>query len=271
MRTAVIAVAKLENNYIREWTEWYKSLGFTNVIIYDNNDYGGERIVDPIRDYFESGFAIVKPLHNVEDAQYVAYQCGYDEYGKDYDWIAFFDIDEFLVLDERFHNSVEEFLSMDCFIGRDLIRVSWRNYGDGGLLKVVDGDYSVMKRFTKLSKHQQKWTKAIVRGGLQDFSIKKTNDGIPHIIQARGIKNAVDSNGIPVDNKSIRGGCSYDNAALNHYPTKTIEEFVTTKVKRGYPIVSLDPKVLNMNYFFEYNERTKEKEDLYNELMSKIR
>jgi hypothetical protein len=268
MRTAVIAVAKLENNYIREWTEWYKNLGFTNVIIYDNNDYGGERICDPIRDYFDSGFAIVKPLHNTTDAQYLAYQNGYLEYGSAYDWIAFFDIDEFLVLNERFHNNIEEFLSMGCFIGRDLIRVTWRHYGDNDLLRVVDGDYSVMKRFTKLSKQQFKWTKAIVRGGILDFMIHNTSDGIPHLVLAEGIRDAVDANGIPIDNKSIRNGCGYENAALNHYSTKTIEEFVLTKMKRGYPLVCLDPKILNMDYFFGQNRWTQEKEDLYNELIS---
>ena len=269
MRTAVIAVAKLENNYIREWTEWYKNLGFTNVIIYDNNDYGDERIVDPIRDYFESGFAIIKPFHNVRDAQYHAYRCGYTDFGSDYDWIAFFDIDEFLTLNERFHNNIEEYLSMGCFVGKDLIRVTWRHYCDSGLLRVVDGDYSVMKRFTELSKLQHNWTKAIVKGGIPDFEIHRSNDGIPHMILANGIKNAVDANGMPVSNNTIRGGCGYENAALNHYPTKTIEEFVTKKAKRGWPVQNLDSGLLNKDYFFAQNEWTQEKEDLYNELMSK--
>ena len=271
MRTAVIAVAKLENNYIREWTEWYKNLGFTNVIIYDNNDYGDERIVDAIRDHFDSGFAIIKPLHNVKDAQYRAYESGYKEFGQEYDWIAFFDIDEFLVINERFHNNIEEFLSMGCFIGRDIIRVTWRHYGDNGLLRVVDGDYSVMKRFTKLSKTQHNWTKAIVKGGIPDFELCGTSDGIPHIVKAKGIKNAVDANGIPVDNKTIRNGCGYENAALNHYSTKTIEEFVLSKMKRGYPLVCLNSAILNTDYFFSQNEWTQEKEDLYNELISKIK
>ena len=38
MKTAVIAIAKNENHYIREWVEYNKGIGFTNVILYDNFD-----------------------------------------------------------------------------------------------------------------------------------------------------------------------------------------------------------------------------------------
>ena len=65
MKTAVLAVAKMENNYVREWTEWYKHLGFTNVIVYDNNDEKGERISDAIQDYVKSGFAIVEDFYSM--------------------------------------------------------------------------------------------------------------------------------------------------------------------------------------------------------------
>lgn len=37
MRTSVVCIARIENHYIREWVEHYKSIGFTNVILYDNN------------------------------------------------------------------------------------------------------------------------------------------------------------------------------------------------------------------------------------------
>ena len=44
------------------------------------------------------------------------------------------------------------------------------------------------------------------------------------------------------------------------------------KIKKGYATAGLDPDViLNMDYFFDQNERTREKEHLYNELISKVR
>lgn len=270
MKTAVVAVAKMENNYVREWTEWYKSIGFTNVIIFDNNDYGNERIIDVIRDYVDDGFARVLPLHNFSEPQYTAYQSGYGFFGREYDWIAFFDIDEFLVLNDRFENNIENYLSMECFSNADIIRVPWREYGDNGLVRVKDGDYSLMKRFTKPFSFQRRWTKAIVRGGIPNFAVHHSDDGIPHLVLANGVRNAVDANGRPTNNFSIRGGCGYENVALNHYSMKTIEEFVTNKIKKGWAL-SLDPNALNKDMFFQQNKRTQEKEDLYNELVSGLK
>lgn len=274
MRTTVLACAKLENNYLREWVEWYKNLGFTNVIIYDNNDPDGERFEEVIDDYIKEGFVIVEDIRGLYpgNAQYYAYQGGYDKYGAYYDWVAIFDIDEFLVLDDRFHNNINEYLSMGCFIGRDLIRVPWRMYGDNGLVRVKNGDYSLMNRFKEPLPKQDRWTKAIVHGGIPNLTIPQWGDGQVHIVNIPQIKDAVDANGMPVRNDTIRGGCGYENAALNHYSTKTIEEFVLNKIKKGYATAGLDPDViLNMDYFFSQNERTREKEHLYNELIGKVR
>ena len=42
MKTALCAIAKNENLYIREWVEYYMKLGFSNIILYDNNNINGE-------------------------------------------------------------------------------------------------------------------------------------------------------------------------------------------------------------------------------------
>ena len=34
-------IGKNENRYAREFVEWYKNLGFSKIIIYDNNDTDG--------------------------------------------------------------------------------------------------------------------------------------------------------------------------------------------------------------------------------------
>lgn len=264
MKSAVIAIAKLENNYIREWVEWYKNIGFTNVIIYDNNDVDGERIADAIPDYVTEGFAIIEPFYGKKHAQHDAYQKGYDKYGREYEWIAFFDIDEYLSLNPRYKN-VEDYLSKFHPLV-DLVRVSWRLYGDNGLVRVENGDYSVVNRFKEPlpDEKQPKFTKAIVRGGL-NLVIGRENDETPHIVRALGVNIAVDANGNQVNNYAIQDGCGYENAALNHYTTKTIEEYVLNKVKKGWA-VGLSEDLLNLDYFFTQNDRTDEKVALYEQL-----
>ncbi len=41
MRTLLCTIAKYENKYLREFVEWYTSIGFTNIVLYDNNDPDG--------------------------------------------------------------------------------------------------------------------------------------------------------------------------------------------------------------------------------------
>ena len=56
MKIALCAIAKNENLYIREWVEYYMKLGFSNIILYDNNNINGECFEEVINDYIESGF-----------------------------------------------------------------------------------------------------------------------------------------------------------------------------------------------------------------------
>ena len=55
----LVAIVKLENNYIREWVEHYKSIKVNKIVICDNNYIGGEIIEEPIQDYINSGFVII--------------------------------------------------------------------------------------------------------------------------------------------------------------------------------------------------------------------
>ena len=73
MKTLVCGIAKLENDYIREWVEHYKKIGFTNVVLYDNNDPDGERFEDVIGDYIESGFVILEDCRGKVSYQHPAY------------------------------------------------------------------------------------------------------------------------------------------------------------------------------------------------------
>ena len=128
MRTAVCCILKNENHYIREWVEWYKNIGFTNAILYDNNDIDGETLDEVISDYINEGFVIVKDVRGKTKQQLPCYQSCYDEYSNDYDWIAFFDADEFLEFDNN--KNVDDFLNEDIFKDAEFIKICWKNFND---------------------------------------------------------------------------------------------------------------------------------------------
>ena len=95
MVTAVCAIAKLENRYIREWVEYYLTLGFDYIILYDNNDINGEDLSEPIQDYIQAKQVEIIDVRGKIGYQVEAYNNCYHRYKYQVDWILFVDIDEF--------------------------------------------------------------------------------------------------------------------------------------------------------------------------------
>ena len=88
-KIALCCIAKMENDYIRFFVEYYQRLHFDKIFIYDNNDPDGEKFEDVINDYIQSGFVEIVDFRGRECVQMPAYQNCYDKHNKEYDWIAF--------------------------------------------------------------------------------------------------------------------------------------------------------------------------------------
>ena len=66
-----------------------------------------------------------------------------------YDWITFNDIDEFIVLEKGSnYTNIQQFLDEPIFNDTDNIILTWKYYDDNEILDVVNGNFSVLKRFT---------------------------------------------------------------------------------------------------------------------------
>lgn len=262
-------IGKMENNYIREFVEYYKNIGFDNICLYDNNDIDGEHFEDVIKDYIDSGFVILKDWRGKELAQIPSYTDCYNTYKDEYDWIAYFDIDEFLDLE---CNNIKEFLSYDIFNDRGIncIRVCWKQFTDSNIIK-TDGNYSITKFKDYIQLDQNKYcaqTKIIIKTQL-DNHIFDSPHGIiynkdNHII-------CVNTNGDLCKNDIIIDNPTWKNACLNHYRFKTIEEYVLNKMVRLWPTTYMNggKTGLNLNLFFRYNTFSQEKLDYANYLLDK--
>ena len=73
--------------------------------------------------------------------QHKSYNACIDLFYDCFEWIAFLDVDEFLVLKNK--NDVNSWLN--CYDKYDAVGVNWRYYGSNGLIR-VDGDYSTINR-----------------------------------------------------------------------------------------------------------------------------
>ncbi len=266
-KVLLCCIGKMENNYIREFVEHHKSIGFDNIVLYDNNDIDGEHFEDVIADYIDSGYVILKDWRGKFEAQIPSYTDCYNTYKDEYDWIAYFDIDEFLELN---CNDIHEFLSQDMYNDRGIntIRVCWRQYTDSEILKVEDNNYSI-KRFTDylpITNRHSVNTKVIVK-----TCIKNGTFDSPHGMIRNHDVVCVTTAGKLTQNSILINNSTWENARLNHYRFKTIEEYVMNKMVRLWPTNYLQGgKVgLNLNFFFRFNNKTQEKEDFANYLLDK--
>lgn len=258
LKTAVVVIGRQENLYAREFVEHYKNLGFTNIIIIDNNYDGEEHFEDVLQDYIDDGFVKIEDYRGRTRIQMKAYTEVYEKYNKDYDFIAFFDFDEFLVLVQD--GNISDYLNRfptEC----EAVLVNWLCMTDNNLVHY--DSRPLMERFTEPMKID-KWVqyqfpdnyhvKSIIRGGrIARFG------GNPHTTDTP--LRTYQSNGIRCDNRPWQP-YDYNHTYLKHFTTKTIEEWMTRKMKVGTP--DREPSQFLPFYkdrFFKINEVTQEKLD----------
>lgn len=259
---AVVCMIKNENQYLREFIEYYKKLGVTNIILYDNNDIDGEIVYSVINDYINSGYVI---LYNIKEIHYKGLQLDvynevYLNYYNKYDWFIFIDCDEYIILNK--HNSIQEYLSQDKFKEAQCIELFWKVYGDNNM--IYSNGKPLIDRFTEESTSDHvkyfhnRFCKPIVKGHLEQYSHNNLFTYDMHVLF--NVSNICDCNGnkyflqISPVNDPI-----YGDAHINHYMTKTISEFIKQKYL-GLDANYNDTRC-SFEYFFLINDITQEKID----------
>lgn len=267
-KIALCCIAKLENEYIRFFVEYYKSLQFDKIIICDNNDPEGERFEEVIGDYIQSGFVDIIDYRGKKTTIAASYQDCYDRFNHEYDWIAFLDCDEFMTfLDGT--KDIHAFLNQKKFVPFQIMQFNWMVYGDNEMLD-SDGR-NVIERFkdpiipydfqTKyLNFPENCHIKSVLRGGLYDIVWNN-----PHNPDNEYYK-CCNPSGTPIT-LSFKQNIDYNTSYLRHYSTKTIGEWVKYKVKRGDSVYSTGE--ISFEAFYRYNNITEEKKRYAEKLLKK--
>ena len=258
MKNAVVAIQRLEGKYIREWTEHYLSLGFDLVIICNNNQLSdNEDITELLSDYIKDDKVIVEDYRGRVKAQMVAYNDMYLKYGERYN-LLYVDIDEFLYLE---CDNISTFLDTipsdwQCVV------FNWMTMTDSGH---IYADYSkgVKERFTipnPNAKSQYSFVddhhiKSLVRGGLGNVQFL----GNPHIPATQlKVYNVLGDRCDCSPFQQIVHKVGY----IKHYTTKSLEEYVNGKLKRGTGDRTYELFLQTYgNRFFRINDWTQEKQE----------
>lgn len=214
------AIARDESDYLLEWIAYNRLLGFDNIIVYNNDSKdNSDQILDALH---EAGILshIRWPTHPTISPQTSAYQDAVTRCATE--WIAFFDLDEFLVLREDLN--IHAFL--DRFPDASAVAINWSIFGSSGHQCKEPG--LVIDRFLQAAPPNfstNRHCKTIARC----TSIAEPR--VHRCILSSG--SYVDTLGRPIEieREGFTPSIQHGVAKLNHYVLKSKEEFQHKKMR----------------------------------------
>lgn len=234
---AVCAIAKNEGSYFEEWIEWHRKQGVEKFYIYDNESTDCTKEV--LAPYIESGLVEYTYFPGYRK-QLAAYDDCLEKYRFDARWVAFIDLDEFIVPQKD--KTIPDFLRR--FENAPAVEVNWLVYGSGGAKERVPG--TMMERFkhhSQLNHHLNRHVKSIVNPR-RVFTLIGCHEA------ARISGYAVDSHGNPIKKHFREREPQQDVIRINHYAVRSYEEFLE-KQMRGR--ASGTERTVKTEYFERYD------------------
>lgn len=227
-KIALVCIAKDEDNYIEEWLNYHLKMGFDKVYVYCN-DWSWE----VPKKYGDKVIAI--PFNGLKK-QVASYDNFLELYRDKYNFAAFIDVDEFIVLKqaENIKQAMYNYRDVAC------LRLPIRTFGNNGLDKVVSNNYAVIDRFTKARTVYESIGKYIINLDLISRSQKFVDENWFGHLPCTNPSRTTVWNGYYNYFINDEGG-NNEPIELNHYITKTWEEYITRKK-------NTDVKKGNLNY-----------------------
>lgn len=226
---AMVSISKNEGPYIKEWIEYHKLVGFSKFYFYDNESE--DDTVDILKPYIDSGL-VEYTLIKGKGRQLDAYNDAIAKHKNECRWMAFLDMDEYLMPTkpfEKIYNVVSE-LVRKAGKGAAGIGVNWCIYGSAHLEKKPEG--LIMENFIYRGKggNETHWGNFHIKTICNPRLVK--NYISPHYpIYKLGGYNINDSDG-----KRLWGWFCHDvkwqNLRVNHYYCKSKEQYLQ-KISRG--------------------------------------
>ena len=263
MNIALFVIGRLENQYVLEYVNYYINLGFNHIYIGDNNYDNEDYFEDVLQDYINKNLVTIIDLRNKPSIQMSFYKDMYEKYNSQYDWLAFYDFDEFLTLNK--HNTIQEYLNESIFINFNQILINWKIYTDNNL--IINDYRPCLERFITPMIEDKRITydfphnnhvKSIIRGKINLNNIIVNN---PHHFYHNILQNTTCNSKGEIIKNSPFTPYNFELAYIKHFTTKTIQEYLDIKYKRGTPDRDFNTfkKTWNIDSFFLYNEKTPEK------------
>ena len=224
--------------------EYYKALGFNKILFYDGNE--DDYIYIALRNYINRGYIIYHKCNNIKDyAKQSVFKLCYDTYNKHFEWIAFLDVDEHLILNK--HDNIVEYLSQSKFNNSNIIQIDRKTIIKTGGNVIAEYDNSTVKcivhcNYPYVVDIKYKYITNILCGQKKD-------------VHVNGNGNVVKKNG--------KTNKRYDEAYIEHIHSTSFNDFLM-KLKNGKPtenrfnILCLSYIEMKLRGYFKHVEFTNE-------------
>jgi hypothetical protein len=216
---SICSIIKNEQLYLKEWIDWHLSIGFDRIYLCE--DIGSKSHDHIVKEYPE----VVLFKYNDEISKYekstngsyrqvAYYEWFVDNFGKETDWCAFIDLDEFIHMDH--YNNIKDFLLE--YEGYNALYVYWRFYGANGHISRPTG--LVQDNYTEITDFPND-------NGWRYKSIANMKNK-PIFLSCHLVKGGVNSFKIP--SHRFR---NFHKIWINHYFTKSWEDWCERFISKG--------------------------------------
>jgi hypothetical protein len=207
------AIAKDETPFLREWAGCHHFLGFEKIYVYDNDSMVPAR--DTLAEFYDLGVCDTYTLPG-SARQLTAYNHCLKYHGREFEWLAFFDVDEFLCLKQDDDARV---LLRD-YENYSALAINWDIFSSSGHIGPPKGP--VIQNFTQSLGYSQN-CKCIVRPAKVKMPFTAH-----HFIYTEGI--AVNADCMPA--YGAYAPLAVDKVCLNHYQFRSQYDY-EQKLGRG--------------------------------------
>jgi hypothetical protein len=245
MNLGIVSIQRNRDPWVMEWLAFHLTLGVTRFYLYAHKcDDGMPQRLLRLAQHYPLVVHLVP--EQTERPQIAAYRHAWEHYGREVDWMAFIDGDEFL------HPTRADTLpeALAPFADRPLSALAayWVCYGSSGHL--VEPAGLVLENYTRHSGPgfaANRHVKTLLRGGEPDVQIDAS-----HVF--RTPRGTFDDRGRPVNHGLMsQYEPSYDALRINHYVTQSWQYFTGFKQDSG--AADMSPLARRSDEWFRTHDR----------------
>lgn len=250
-------IGKKENIYVKEYINHYKKLGYDHIFIYDNNDVNGERFSDILNSEIQNGFVSIIDYFGYKgksnSIQIEAYYDCYKRNNRNFNWLSFYDFDEYLEIKPS-NITIKDFINSNRYKKCQNIKINWLVFASKNESLYYENKPLQIRfnnAFYNLTSNMH--IKSTVRGGFnRNYWSKWTN---PHSSLIK-FKSCSSSGKFVNSETPFINPPDYRYAFIKHYYRKSFEEFCL-KIRRGWPDIT--DKNNSINYLIQEYRNDSEK------------